>query len=109
MVATHLKGFMKLVLAACWILVLSFGIGHATELPLVVQCRNKPPYSFTKDGKPSGFLIERTAEILKLAGIQASLQEVPVTTVPEIQAAAVAVAFGGGLELSRPLSRLRNA
>lgn len=46
--------------------------------PLVIEYRDKPPYSYTEAGRPAGFLIERTAKLLKRAGIEARYVEVPI-------------------------------
>ena len=54
------------------------GTSQADEPVITVQYRDKPPYSYTKDGKPAGFLIERTAEIFKRANVKADFQEIPV-------------------------------
>lgn len=51
---------------------------RADQLVVTVQYRDKPPYSYTKDGKPAGFLIERTIEIFKRANVRADFQEIPV-------------------------------
>lgn len=48
------------------------------QAPLPIEYRDKPPYSYTQDGRPAGFLMERTAQLLKRAGIQARYAEVPV-------------------------------
>jgi polar amino acid transport system substrate-binding protein len=53
-------------------------ISRATESTIIVQYRNKPPYSYTKDNKPAGFLMDRTIKIFKLAKINAKYEEVPV-------------------------------
>lgn len=45
---------------------------------VTVQYRDKPPYSYTKDGKPAGFLLERTLEIFKRAKVEAEFVEIPV-------------------------------
>ncbi len=61
------------------ILALSLvGACRADEPMVTVQYRDKPPYSYTKDGKPAGFLIERTMEIFKRANVKADFQEIPV-------------------------------
>lgn len=47
--------------------------------PILIEYRDKPPYSFTTDqGKPAGFLLMRSIEILKLAGVEATFAEMPV-------------------------------
>jgi polar amino acid transport system substrate-binding protein len=45
---------------------------------VTVLYRDKPPYSYTKDGKPAGFLIERTADVFRRAHVEATFQEMPV-------------------------------
>lgn len=57
------------------------GVGSARALPgtpLVIEYRDKPPYSYTEAGRPAGFLIERTVKLLKRAGIEARYAEVPI-------------------------------
>ena len=46
--------------------------------PILIEYRDKPPYSFTNNGKPSGFLLERTVSIFRQAGILVDFEEVPV-------------------------------
>lgn len=46
--------------------------------PLLIEYRDKPPYSYTENNQPMGFLMKRTAEIFKLAGVEVSYLEVPV-------------------------------
>ena len=53
-------------------------VSWADEVVITIQYRDKPPYSYTKDGKPAGFLIERTAEVFKHANVRATFLEVPV-------------------------------
>lgn len=48
------------------------------ESVFTVQYREKPPYSYTKDGNPAGFLIERTIEIFKRANVKTDFHEIPV-------------------------------
>jgi polar amino acid transport system substrate-binding protein len=50
----------------------------AGEPDFVVLYRDKPPYFYTQDGQPKGFLLERTIEIFKRAGLQAKFEEAPV-------------------------------
>lgn len=50
----------------------------AKEHVLVVLYRDKPPYFYTQDGRPAGFLLERTMEIIKRAGLQATYEETPI-------------------------------
>ncbi|MDR7295604.1 MULTISPECIES: ABC transporter substrate-binding protein [Roseateles] len=55
--------------------------------PLAIEYRDKPPYSYTEGGKPAGFLMERTARLLKRAGIDARYAEVPIRrTLQHLQA-----------------------
>ncbi len=48
------------------------------QATLTVEYRDKPPYSYTEGGKPAGFLMERTARVLRRAGLDARYVEVPV-------------------------------
>ena len=52
--------------------------GQPAQPPLTIEYRDKPPYSYTVDGKPAGFLMERTARLLKRAGIEVRYAEVPI-------------------------------
>jgi uncharacterized protein (TIGR02285 family) len=72
------KKFVKPVFAACFAMLSLTGLCQAEEPVVTVQYRDKPPYSYTKDGKPVGFLIERTIEIFKRANVKADFQEIPV-------------------------------
>lgn len=45
---------------------------------LTVEYREKPPYTYTLDGKPAGFLMERTVQLLRRAGVEARFAEVPL-------------------------------
>lgn len=57
------------------------------QAPLNIEYRDKPPYSYTVEGKPVGFLMERTARLLKRAGIEARYAEVPIRrTLQHLQA-----------------------
>jgi uncharacterized protein (TIGR02285 family) len=59
----------------------------APAQPVTVEYRDKPPYSYTDKGQPTGFLIERTQQIFKRAGIEAQFQEVPIRrTLSNLQA-----------------------
>jgi len=60
----------------------------ATPSPaILVEYRDKPPYSHTVNGQPRGFLIERTVEVFRRAHIVASYVEMPVKRiVGDIQA-----------------------
>jgi len=67
-------------------------VSWADEPAVTVLYREKPPYSYTKDGKPAGFLIERTIEIFKRANVKANFQEAPVKRITrEIQENAAAI------------------
>lgn len=57
------------------------------QTPLTIEYRDKPPYSYTEAGRPAGFLMERTARLLKRAGIEARYVEVPIRrTLQHLQA-----------------------
>lgn len=57
-------------------LLLANVVVHATPL-VMLEYRDKPPYSYTEEGKPRGFLLERTLAIFKRAGVPVVAQEVP--------------------------------
>lgn len=44
---------------------------------LLILFRDKPPYSYVANGVMSGFLLERTRELLKRAGISGQFMEMP--------------------------------
>jgi polar amino acid transport system substrate-binding protein len=67
------SAFLSLLGLVAWLLSASAASGE-----MLVEYRDKPPYSYTEDGKPRGFLIERTIRILEAAGIAATYQETPV-------------------------------
>lgn len=50
----------------------------AGEPDIVVLYRDKPPYFYTQDGRPAGFLLERTMEMFKRAGLPVRFEEAPV-------------------------------
>ncbi|MGM9483865.1 transporter substrate-binding domain-containing protein [Roseateles sp. NT4] len=61
--------------------------GATVAQPLTIEYRDKPPYTHTVDGKPAGFLMERTIKLLKRAGVQAQYAEVPIRrTLQHLQA-----------------------
>lgn len=66
------------IFAIATLAFLMAGASRADESVVTVQYRDKPPYSYTKDGKPAGFLIERTIEIFRRANVKADFQEIPV-------------------------------
>ncbi|MBH9577487.1 transporter substrate-binding domain-containing protein [Inhella proteolytica] len=43
-----------------------------------IEYRDKPPYSYTERGRPAGFLLLRTIELLEQAKVEAEFLEVPV-------------------------------
>jgi len=70
--------------------------GALAQAPLAIEYRDKPPYSYTVDGKPAGFLMERTARLLKRAGIEARYAEVPIRrTLQHLQANQAAMCSPG--------------
>lgn len=64
-------------LPALLVTTLFAGIASA-QATLAIEYRDKPPYTYTEGGKPVGFLMERTARLLKRAGIEARYAEVPI-------------------------------
>jgi polar amino acid transport system substrate-binding protein len=66
------------------------------QAPLSIEYRDKPPYSHTVDGKPAGFLMERTIRLLRRAGIEARYAEVPIRrTLQHLQANQAALCSPG--------------
>ena len=66
------------------------------QAPLVIEYRDKPPYSYTEGGKPTGFLLERTTRLLQRAGIEARYAEVPIRrTLQHLQANQAALCSPG--------------
>lgn len=77
-----------------------WGLGHAADTGIAVQYRDKPPYSYTKDAKPAGFLLERTVEIFKRANLTAIFEEAPVKRITQnVQMNANAVCSPGWYKL----------
>ncbi|MBW8847048.1 MAG: transporter substrate-binding domain-containing protein [Burkholderiales bacterium] len=66
------------LLALLTALCAASGTAQPGQPPLTIEYRDKPPYSYTEGGKPAGFLMERTARLLKRAGIEAHYAEVPI-------------------------------
>ena len=60
--ARHLHLPLALLAALC------AGTAAPAQAPLTIEYRDRPPYSHTEAGKPAGFLMERTARLLKRAG-----------------------------------------
>lgn len=54
------------------------GLSPAVAEPLLIEYRDKPPYSYTQDGRPAGLLIDRATLILRRAGLDARFAEVPI-------------------------------
>ncbi|QSX31145.1 substrate-binding periplasmic protein [Shewanella cyperi] len=50
----------------------------ASPASIVVEYRDKPPYSYTEAGVPKGFLMDRTRAIFELAQVSVHYQEIPV-------------------------------
>lgn len=44
---------------------------------VLIEYRDKPPYTYTEQGQPRGFLLDRTAEIFRQAKVPATFQEIP--------------------------------
>lgn len=66
----------------------------------MVLYRDKPPYFYTQDGRPAGFLLERTLEIFKRAGVRATFEEAPIKRITkQIQSSPTAVCSPGWYKL----------
>lgn len=58
----------------------------ATQV-VTVEYRDKPPYTYTEQGKPAGFLLTRTVDIFRRANLAVAFEEVPVKRImADIQA-----------------------
>ncbi|GAB3242364.1 substrate-binding periplasmic protein [Chitinimonas naiadis] len=44
---------------------------------VLIEYRDKPPYSYTENGMPKGFLLERTEEIFRVAKVPVRYAEIP--------------------------------
>ncbi len=79
---------MPRTLACLLALGVASGAGAAwPQSPLTIEYRDKPPYSYSDGGRPAGFLMDRTARLLKRAGLDARYLEVPVRrTLQHLQA-----------------------
>lgn len=78
------------------LLALLLAGGAWAQAPLAIEYRDKPPYSYTEAGRPAGFLIERTARLLRRAGLHARYAEVPIRrTLQNLQANQAAVCSPG--------------
>jgi polar amino acid transport system substrate-binding protein len=81
---------------ACLLVLLTAARAAAAQAPLGIEYRDKPPYSYTEAGRPAGFLMERTARLLKRAGIEARYAEVPIRrTLQNLQANQAAMCSPG--------------
>jgi len=60
------------------LLTVLFASVASAQAALSIEYRDKPPYTYTEGGKPVGFLMERTARLLKRAGIEGRYTEVPI-------------------------------
>lgn len=61
----------------------------AAREPILIEYRDKPPYSYTQNQQPKGLLIDKTAAIFKRAGLPYRLEEVPLKRIlKDIQTAA---------------------
>lgn len=66
------------------------------QASLTIEYRDKPPYSYTDAGRPMGFLMERTARLLRRAGVDAQYAEVPIRrTLQHLQANQAALCSPG--------------
>jgi uncharacterized protein (TIGR02285 family) len=52
-------------------------VSMAAEPPITVAWREKPPYHYTDQGMPTGFLLDRTRQIFAAAGIAAHFVNEP--------------------------------
>lgn len=71
---SHVYGVRHLLLAAS---VAWMGLPAIANEPLLMVFRDKPPYSYVSSSGMTGFLLERTQEILGQAGIPATFQDMP--------------------------------
>lgn len=53
-------------------------VSAGTMAPVLIEYRDKPPYSHTVNGKPTGLLINKTIAIFKQARVPYQLSEVPI-------------------------------
>ncbi|WP_027191549.1 substrate-binding periplasmic protein [Fundidesulfovibrio putealis] len=65
---------MHAVFAIALILLTAF---PARSEPIEFYYPERPPYSYTQDGKPTGLLIELSRDVLFKAGIEATFTEMP--------------------------------
>ena len=84
------------VIAAVW----PWASAWSADATVMVQYRDKPPYSYTREGKPVGFLMERTLEIFRRGGVPLATEEVPVKRITrDIQLDGAAVCSPGWYKL----------
>jgi len=68
--------------------------------PVLIEYRDKPPYSYSEHGQPRGFLLDRTAEIFRLAKVQATFLEIPTKRLTaDLQANRVLICSPGWYKL----------
>lgn len=65
------------------LLALALLSGRALASELVFTYPERPPYSYTVDGKAMGFLVDMTARIAAEAGVQPVFQEMPAARILE--------------------------
>ena len=72
----------------------------STEPEVLVAYRDKPPYSTTTNGRPSGVLIDKTRRVFETAGVPYRLAEMPVKRIAsEIEANQQAICSPGWYRL----------
>ena len=88
-------------LLVAWLVFFSLtSVAMAKEPDLVVLYRDKPPYFYTQNGRPAGFLLERTMDILKRAGLRATYEETPLKRITmQIQSSPTPVCSPGWYKL----------
>lgn len=90
-----MPGYARLAALLCLTSASCAGAVTASP-PLSIEYRDKPPYSYTTDGRPAGFLIERTERVLRRAGVVARFAEVPIRrTLQHLQANQTALCTPG--------------
>ncbi|TDR80707.1 substrate-binding periplasmic protein [Paludibacterium purpuratum] len=60
-----------------WTLGLLFLAQTGWAQTITVEYRDKPPYTYSQNGKPAGFLMQRLIAILQQADIRATYSEIP--------------------------------
>jgi polar amino acid transport system substrate-binding protein len=68
---------------------------------ITLEYRDKPPYSFTSHGRPSGFLLARMAEVFRRANIPVIFAEMPAKRISaDIKANAAPICSPGWYKLA---------